>query len=150
MVTFPSIYVPAHLVLTQRNSVSCNGSLQIYTCINDSYICSLASLTSGIMGAYPCCYVMIGVHLCQVLVPDDKWTVQQFVSGHIICSYLFLFPASFWLLRWVNMGFGYLELSNPFLPLCKLFEIRLGLIDRRYFVPLQHWCVALFFCVILG
>lgn len=139
--------------------VSCTGLLQTYACVIDSCICPLASLTLGIVGAYSYCYGMADMHLCQVLVTEDKWVVQQ--SSVFTYDYLFItvplssfpVPAE---VSWHGFGISWAEqpFSSLVQPLCNQARS-----DRKYFSHLWHWHYVIlsfyylffsFLCVILG
>lgn len=100
-------------------------------------------LTLGTMGVYPCCYELVDVNLCLVLVTDDN---DSFSVVPIISSELFLFPALLLPLE-IDMDFPCLEQSDPLLTLCHLFEIRQEEIDRKCFAHLHTAAVQFFFSV---
>lgn len=133
-----SVFAPVYLVSTQSNSMNCSGLLQMIVCINDIYICSLASLTLGIMGSYPsyhswCAFVSI--------VRDDELFITLSVITLFFCTF-----SSFQLhfACWGCVVFSYLE--QLFSSLVQTLWNQ-GRVDSRYFVHLCDWCEILSFCM---
>lgn len=94
------------------------------------------------MGAYPC-YAMADVHLCQVLVTWQmcsavcQWSHYLFIPVPLPS---FILPVE---VSWHGFCISWAEQVFSSLVQTLWNQAR---VDRRYFVPLQHWCVIILFC----